>query len=791
MLRGSWRWGVAAIAAVVTLVGCGGHSGGTGSTGGSGTLGRAPHSGTVVLPAGSSVALSDLRAVSSVGEAPVAADGKFAVPGYSGGPQVVFAVDGSGTPMLCGFVGDSETRIDARSTAEALAYFILGGYRLPAPLRTELRRRIAGNAALDPAVATIETRFLADPHAFGAVDSEIVDALDRACRTLSMGTSGHLILPTETQSGIEVQSVDLEKVRIANYYRRRAHAYLDRVSYKTSDGMEHPSAAPIGEVDVSPTVGVSSVVGALSDLIVGNSAYNPVYSDPLGAPVTPTDAVSTKYQVTVVGPGGQLGEIESLPQDRRDAQRLIVQKTLIVDLLLPLILNVAIPANASALDSMLEYTNGSTILYSFIVALTQAVPSIWDHAWTGEFGQVVWDIVALIADDASVKVLVVDLISQIITHYNGLFWGATFENGAVIISKFVTGANMALTLLDSSAQLADIARSKQAATWDVVSNKSRVLLSPPHSLIDTKSSVDLTATIPDASGSGASFTYHWKVLNQSAVGISDGLHSGNEFDSSSNKVTAMPTWYGASGTDAIEVEAFEIVGSERRSVGKAQATVEVREASPFLAPEHISLRRNGSFTLQAGMRPGLAEQSVYHYKWSVGGTAATFGGATTKETGTGTVTLDAKSSVGTDTVTVEVFLIDRGKRTSLGTATADVVVEDEPSYIYGTVKGKVWHTYDPTANWHEDRWAVWVEFDDVFGVSQYFMRGWDNWYHYYVERAGPPFDVIQDLPPEQHAFGMWGGVSFGPGPPDDSGDAAYIATVITRFQGIWEVRLTR
>jgi hypothetical protein len=730
--------------------------------------------------------------VTSVGQADVAADGKFTAKVYQGGPMMAFALDATGKTVMFGFVGGGQDKINARSTAEALAYFASGAYRLPSSYRANVFDALRTRTELDAVTAKITARVAADPTAVDKADAEIVAALDASVGSLvGPEALGHLINPTETKSGIEVQADGLETIKIVNYFRRRALAYVDRVSYKTDDGVEHPSAAAVTKVDISPTTGVTSVVGSLGDWIQGKSAYNPVSTDPIKASVEPTTAKTTLYKVTVIGAGADPGEVESLPKDRQDEQDMLTKKTVVVDLFFPLLLNVALPAKSDAIDQMLGYLNSASIVYDFINVVTTTAPDIWAKSSEGDLVGGAWALIEAVSSSAAIKVAAVQMLRELITHYSGLFWGETFNNGAAIISKLATSANIALQILDSCAQIADIARSQQAATWDVTANKSKVLLNPPFTEIGNGGETELTCTVPDASGTETSLTFEW-TKEGGALQMADGIHTGNSFESSKNKVQLKGAWNGSTGMDTITVEAFQIKGSSRVSLGTAKASVKISAPKPFLTPSKISVKPNGTFTVTGGVKPAPAGNPSYIYRWTLKGSGATFDAGALQESGTReTNGIKALSKEGSDVLTLEVLQVDGGKQISLGKATAEVRVETTPSIFYGTINAHIWYDYDPVSNWTSSQWGVWVEFPDVPGATSYTVSGFDNMFNSPVVKTGPPFDQIRDLSASMHGFGLWGGAGFGPGPPDTSGDADFLAAVKGRFNGTWEVEVRK
>src|SRR5262245_22024577 len=84
-------------------------------------------SGTLVLPAGARITLAALSVENSLSKATPAAAGGFTLLAITSGPQLAGAFAGGGRPILMGWLDETHTTLTARTTAEVLAYFDLGG----------------------------------------------------------------------------------------------------------------------------------------------------------------------------------------------------------------------------------------------------------------------------------------------------------------------------------------------------------------------------------------------------------------------------------------------------------------------------------------------------------------------------------------------------------------------------------------------------------------------------------------------------------------------------------------
>ncbi|MCC6351227.1 MAG: hypothetical protein IT202_01810, partial [Fimbriimonadaceae bacterium] len=361
--------------------------------------------------------------------------------------------------------------------------------------------------------------------------------------------------------------------------------------------------------------------------------------------------------------------------------------------------------------------------------------------------------------------------------------------GFTNISGMLKIIDAVLLSLDASAQVVDIVRSKQAEIVEVITNRSKVLLDPPYQVVGSDAEAELTARVPDASGTGELLKYHWTCTGQYGR-LKDGIHEGNNFESSKDKVV-YAAWspYGIDVSDKVTVEAFLFADNEWKSLGTAEATVDVRIARMAISPMVVAIKPGESMGLEVFVTPALPENEVFEYKWVTHGTAGSFNGELEK-VGPREVTYVAGSSEGTDKVTVQLFRLDRAKRIFIGQASADVKVETEPSVIYGTIEvaGGVEGGYGGWSSW----WETFVQFPDVPGATSYRAQGFDAYWWGPVDITGPPFSAVQPAA-GHHGFSLTGGSGWGFGEPPTQQEVLDYArsASLWRFPGAWPVTITK
>lgn len=697
--------------------------------------------------------------------------------------------------VLCGYVGGGRADITSRSTAEYLAFLVLCGHLAVPKVATAIQEGLAASDDLDELDAKIAERIAADPSAIANNDPEIVDALDAACSAILNSPSGRglLINPPEGGSGIVAQHEGIESVKFVNSRRRRARVFLDQISYTVAGdpNVEHEAFQAITTLDVSPTTGVTSVVGALSDFIKGAVAYAPVVSEEVSIPVRPNEAIRTKYKATVIGCGISPGVVSQLPPERKQEYTQLALRTVALDLFLPILLNVALPANKEYFEEMLGGAENLEAVTQFLelVANSPELSAAFQPGANVNWTDVVWLLINEVVASDTFKEAAVNMLGALMNKVGlSLGPGNDLKVGFKNLTALLKGTDTMLAAIDASAQIADIARSNQADEIEIIANRSKVLLNPTFQVTGPDIDVDLTATVPDASDSQAVLKYHWYGTGQAGY-LHDGIHQGNDFESSKNKVQFRAWGPGIDRVaDTITVEAFQFVDNTWTSIGAANAKVEVRASRAGLVPVMVNLRPNESMELVGFVTPGAGQGEVYEFIWNTHGTAGSFNGVLEK-VGPKTVTYVAGNSQGSDKVTVKVYLVRGAERIPVGSMSADVLVENEPSYVYSTI------VYDAEVSGGVGGWSawwnIWVQFPDVPGATHYEVQGFDAYWWSYINPGGPPFDDGR-APEGTHRLGLTGGSGWGWGEPPTRGEMLEVAQQsLWRFPGKWSVKVTR
>ncbi len=644
--------------------------------------------GTVALPAGARLDLGALSVETAIAAVPVAGAGTFSLPTMTGkGEQLAALHTAQGTPVLMGWVDAERRMLSARTTAELLTYVDVGGFTMPTPALRDAVRSEIGRRNLDETVAAIEAMLHGDPAGMRLDAPAIVAArrvvAERLRDEFEM-PRGIIIEPAGVeQSGTVVDQVGFNSITITNHRRRRVAAFVDRVSYVPkglSGSQNSPLAGPV--IDLAAVGGATSIPTVAVDLLFGNYAWEPVVSAPQAVPLAPADAVSTRYQVIVVGPGTRNTGV-SLTAEQRAAQERVSRETFVFEFLLPLI-EQAFAADG-AMQSFGKATDGE--LAALAGEIYELIPfNAMESIVKGDLKGALTNLWKTILDSGPAQEAFFHAIISRLSPQGvppGMIAGRVdkWMKAFAVIEGVATAADL-LAVVTHSATAYDAER------WEVVVAEAEVRLNPPTSIISHGELLVMQATVLEATGGGPApvFHYRWSTTGQHGQICAQFAGCSTSIPSSSRDVISYSPDLNTEGTDEVRVVVFVVEGGQEHIIGEATATVTTFAPQLLLTPAQSTIDYNERVDFTATIDPRLHDVGVVTYHWSTGGALGTFTtGGTTLNGSSNTATYAATAQVeGTEQVTVTARATKNGATRTIGTATATIVVEHEqPTTIQG------------------------------------------------------------------------------------------------------------
>jgi hypothetical protein len=301
----------------------------------------------VVAPDGFTLPLSSLQAQTFLGPAAVGTDGSATLTVFDGGPQLAVVTTPEGNPVLAGWIGPARTTIDATTTAQVMAFYFAGAYLQAPEIQVRILQALEAAPELADVRAAVAQSIVKAPQGL-AVDPAVTAALGVAYPKLLRSFRSAKIEPnTISPGGVEVQLGDGNSVVVVNHKRRRVRAFVDLVGSTEDRGtpiMPLVPAVSVGDVEISPVTGVTSVFGTIGDLLSGKVAYAEVRSAPLSVPpVNKSKSGYTQYRVRTVGLGVDAGDEAKLSADQKIESELTQVYSVMFDIVAPALFSAALP----------------------------------------------------------------------------------------------------------------------------------------------------------------------------------------------------------------------------------------------------------------------------------------------------------------------------------------------------------------------------------------------------------------------------------------------------------------
>lgn len=579
--------------------------------------------GQIVLPPGVTLAPQSLTVTNSLGSATPAANGNFGLLAYSGGPQYTVVTDKAGSPIVAGFLSSSSTTIDSLSTAKLFVYFAAAFYTLPSPYRVQMIDAIASAPGFSSVQSAIESALAANPDAFAsaagaqgaasAITSFVTalyapnsTSMDPNIRSLIRRPQDIVVSPSEA-SGITVIQDFPAGIHFHNTFRRAAEAFIDEASF-TATGATAPTPNYKPDV-VTPqvipaTTGlgnvVQSVVTAVQGLFTGATQYTPVDTPTVPLPLEP-GSQSTTYNITVVGAGIPRAT-PVLTNEQSTAETKILTLQLFQDIIIPYVASIMITASSDQIDEALEFTGASGSISDLVELAIKDVPDIAGLVNSGQVPEALSQIILTIVKSHTLQnALAQVILNDIEAREGGAAALEAFQKAETFLVA-LHAASGVLTGIDIAVVSKDIASSDADDRFVVTVTPNTVKLLPATATILNSATQTLTASVPAASGTAATFLYTWS--NTATAGhVFDGT-SGHEdnFTSTSNVVTYIANASGT-GVDTVTVSVAPS-NAQNQQIGSAHATITVQ---PSGLPS-ISLEPSGC--VQFGFGGGSQTYSV-------------------------------------------------------------------------------------------------------------------------------------------------------------------------------------
>jgi hypothetical protein len=704
--------------------------------------------GSVSLPVGSTLKLTDLSVDILTQTMPVSASAGFTVGISSSGPSLALLLDASGNGVLTAMFDPSASShvISTHTTAVALLYYGMNAFMFPAAAMSQILTLIDGDPAIAALDAAIATAVAADPQALANNAAPIGPAISQALQTMGLtgsslkgATAGTSLTtaparsvsaarlmavptlmtidPTSEQNGVMVsQDTTTTSLLISNTKRRPCRVYVYQMAVDPP-GVIVPASLVTGPFNLDSTEALS-LFNSLKDFSTffhGLSPWSPV-NLPAILLTLATGADQTIFQVVVLA-----SAFKSLAGDTyeppifRDAhfaneigewridEKSLLADTFFGDICFPIICFLlgagTIQVSRSVIAGLVTaaataYTTTynrvlSQLQYGSVGQLKAGLAEVIRDAITSDTSSQFWKAeVQQVIGQVEARALAAQTAAQAATRMSRA--SQLFLN--VFAPIFAVGA--ILEGFDLGAVLLDFCSSDVADSWAATLILQKLLLHPsPPDPINSGDRVTFSVSNP-ANLPAGTFQYDWTQSSPFATLSANGeVNVGNMITTSQLSVDLVTTGSDVNPINVL-VAGYDTSKNPRALIGQASTTV------TFLAPAQIQPTNAAmnpgdqrTFSAVVGGLGTAPPPQVTSYRWTLTGTSGSIGSSNVVTTTVPYVNYIA-STPGNDSLQVDVLY-----GSTIVAKTDGGITVVAPSSIQFTISG----TWDPTkqpANGH-------------------------------------------------------------------------------------------
>lgn len=636
---------------------------------------------SITLPEGAAFDISKATVSSGLMTFPVSADGRSKIVLPDSVTRLAYLFDESDNLIMMGLIHAGSKTIDAETTAQALFYLGSGIFYYPKevvdlflnpgmelPGYTEFKTKVS--EGLKRNILYLEKlEFEQDLKTLLEEYKKSPEILDIRARQINVD-------PTGFQSGIQILENDAESIKIANTYRRRAHAFIYKTGYKAKGSKDEiilkPTITSAEKADlnkeIEPTAAFSSTLGTVVDQLMGKGIeYARKETDPITLPLK-DDEDEAIYKVRVVGTSLSASSTNGMTEEEFKMWEKLMAKQLYLDFVAPILTEMF-----SEVKGAQDATFG---LEAFEFFLSQS-PLIWEFVEKGDWAKATQETIKYLAVDKAGQEFQKKFIEKVVDKYKNLSSPTWIDldrdyNNASASAKYVKiikAIELTVKLLDMAKLTTEIAISSKMDVFTAKAIRSEIKITPGTGTVVPFTNFPLTAEAKTQLSAGQSFVYKWKTSGKFGI-VSSGNQKGPEIETSTKTVNfrseTKAADLGENNYETVTVEVYIKQGTNMTLVGDGKATINVKKLKLVMKPDDISLdgKKKQSVKLfleRTDYVNDIISSSAIEYKveWSTAGTYGKFDGinnsATTRGNSINYQALDDKVKEGIETIKARVY----------------------------------------------------------------------------------------------------------------------------------------
>lgn len=663
----------------------------------------------VILPAGVSLDLSKTKLSTGLMDFNVDGSGKSKAILPDGIIRMAYLQNENNQILMMGIIHDQNKTLSAATTAEALFYLGTGIYYLPEkvikdylqtgstlPGMQEFKDKIEQGIKGD--VAYIAKGTYEEPLGqYLSEFSQSVDPIDIRARQINVD-------PTGFQSGVQIFENDALTVKLANTYRRRAHAFFYKTAYKSKGAEKETvvlSAIGKGEKamttkEIEPTSAFDGLIGSLAEQIQNKGIEKArKETDPIPLPLGDNEDEAT-YKVRVVGPGFiPIGSSE-MTEEEKKMYDLLLMKQLTLDFVMPML--------AEVFSEIKDMKDPDLGLEAIQLVFSKS-PELWAFVEKGDWKTATFEVVKyLFLDIAGQEILKQKIIAPIVNKYKNSSDPSWIDidrdyTNAKAVEKYaglVKSVELTGKLLDMTKLLVELGMSNQMDVFTAKSIRSEIKIDPKESTVVPFVNLALKAEAKTQLSQGQTFVYKWSTTGKYGI-ISSGNLKGPMIETSSATVNFRSeknvNELEDNNFETVKVEVYIKSGTTMTLVGDGKATVNVVKRKLLMKPDGITLdgKSKESMALYLERADNINDiistpTLEYKVEWTLSGSCGMIDGVTKTATTRGNKivyqALEDELKECIETVTAHVYFREPGKEWVLREiVTGKVKVVNDPKKI--------------------------------------------------------------------------------------------------------------
>lgn len=533
------------------------------------------------------------------------AEGCYTVDLHAERPQLTFALSADGHPMRMGWISPERPDLDARITAESLAWFAIGGPNAGLEATPKLFELLAdAGDPVDRLADALDAAISADPNAFADTHAATATVMAEIAAEL-LGTEpdqspppANLVLynPSDEQSGLRMLTTSgVNAISLQNSLRRAGHLFVDRVSTFDEDGNETASPKEITDRKVGAVQSLQGWTDAFSQIVTAeyspgglegseDVAYVPRTVGPIQLENV-EGAAKTRYRVAVVGPGVSDGALGDLPSSHATQQVLTSVEFLVMEAFIPVLNQIVIPN--LGIDQLYVNDLLPSLVADIAKLVTSQIPRAGQLMAAGDSAGAIAQLWDAFAGSGVLRDAVMDLIVERFYDFRTEALANGTDRATALAAGFarVTGAvDALLTGADATFIATSVGQSNRGDVWTVDVADATIRMEPREARVSPETRARFQVHVPEA-GDDVAFEYRFRA--NGAIGtLESATGSGSEVTTSQPWVDLVAATDEAEGS--ITVEVFEIRLSQRVQLGDATSAVTVTDDCEDMTPQRPS-----------------------------------------------------------------------------------------------------------------------------------------------------------------------------------------------------------